>query len=67
MTQDKADRVVNVLFVIGGIVAAFLIVKNPSSRRKALRAVKVLATDTIPGYVLGEAARAWREAGERAA
>jgi hypothetical protein len=67
MTRDNADRIVTLLLATGGIAAAFFIMKNPSSRRKALRALKVLTTDTIPGYVLGEAARAWREAGDRAA
>jgi hypothetical protein len=67
MTQDKADRVLNVLLAVGSMAAMFFVMKNPSSRRKALQALKVLATDTIPGYVLGEAARAWRETGQRAA
>ncbi len=67
MTQAKADTVVNVLLAVGAMVAAYFVLKNPWSRRKALRALKVAVTDTIPGYVIGEAARAWRETGQRAA
>ena len=67
MTQERADTIINLLLVAGGLAAAYFVMKDPSSRRKALRALKVLTADTIPGYVLGEAARAWREAGQRAA
>ena len=67
MTQERADTIINLLLVAGGLVAVYFVMKDPSSRRKALRALRVLTTDTIPGYVLGEAARAWREAGQRAA
>ncbi len=67
MTQARADRVVNVLLAVGAMVAAYFILKNPSSRRKAGRALKVAVTDTIPGYMIGEVARAWRETGRRAA
>ncbi len=67
MTQARADRVVNVLLAVGAMVAAYFVLKNRSSRRKVLRAARVLITDTIPGYVIGEAVRAWRETGQRAA
>ncbi len=67
MTQARADKVINLLLAVGGIVAVYFMLKDPSSRRKALRAAKVLATDTIPGYMIGEVARAWRETGQRAA
>jgi hypothetical protein len=67
MTQDNAGRVVNAVLVVGGIVATYFVMKTPSSRQKVLLALKVLVTDTIPGYMLGEAARAWRETGQRAA
>ncbi len=67
MTQARADKVINLLLGVSGIVAVYFMLKDPSSRRKALRAAKVLATDTIPGYMIGEVARAWRETGQRAA
>jgi hypothetical protein len=67
VTRSRADRLVNVLLVAGGLVAAYFVLKNPSSRRKAFRVLKVAVTDTIPGYMIGEAARAWRETGQQAA
>ncbi len=67
MTQARADKIANLLIAIGGIVATYFFLRNPSSRRKVLRAAKIVVTDTIPGYVIGEMARAWRETGQRAA
>ncbi len=67
MTEHNARRVSNILLGVAGAVAAYFILKNPSSRRIAWRVLKVGLGTTVPGYLLKEAASAWEETGRRAA
>ncbi len=67
MTEHNARKVTNVLLGLAGAVAAYFIIRNPSSRQAAWRVVKVGLGTTIPGLLLKEATSAWKETGREAA
>ncbi len=67
MTRATAHSITNLVLVAAGAVAGYYVLKNPTLRRLALRALKIGVTTTIPGYLLSEATSAWRETGQRAA
>jgi hypothetical protein len=67
MTQANAHAAANVLLGVAGAVAGYFVLRNPTLRRAAWRAVRIGLTTTIPGYLLREATGAWRETGQQAA
>ncbi len=67
MSPANARLVSNVFLTAVGIAAGYFILKNPRLRRAAFRVLRIGLTTTIPGYLVKEAAGAWRETGRRAA
>ncbi len=67
MTEQNARRVSNILLGVAGAVAAYFIIRNPTSRQAAWRVLKVGIGTTIPGLLLKEATSAWQETGRQAA
>ncbi len=67
MTRSTAHLVANLVLATAGAVAGYYILRNRRLRRVALRALRIGLTTTIPGYLVGETASAWRKTGQRAA
>lgn len=66
MNQDNARNLSSILLGVAGAVAAYFIIRNPTSRQAAWRVLKVGLGTTIPGLLLKEATDAWHETGRAA-
>jgi hypothetical protein len=65
MTQANAHTAANVLLGVAGAVAGYVVLRNPTLRRAAWRAVRIGLTTTIPGYLLREATARGARPGSR--
>jgi hypothetical protein len=63
MTRNTSRIVANLLLATAGVVAGYLVFRNPALRRAAIRLVKAGLATTLPGYLIQEVTAAWKETG----
>ena len=62
MTQKQAERFANVIIGVAVAGAAYYLLREPSRRRAAWDLARRVASDTVPGWLIAEALRAWNVA-----
>jgi hypothetical protein len=65
MTEDRAEKVANVLLAAVAVGVTVLIVRTPPLRRLAWRLAVVTVTGTLPAWIRREVGHAWAESGRR--
>jgi len=65
MTEDRAEKVANVLLAAAAVGVTVLIVRTPALRRLAWRLAVTAVTGTLPVWISREVGHAWAESGRR--
>jgi hypothetical protein len=66
MTNEQARTVANVVLVVAGAAAAYIVLRNPPLRRLAVRGAQLWLGASVPVYLFEATRRAWVESGSRA-
>ena len=65
MSPSTARTVANFTMAAAAGLAVYVVLRTPSLRRAAWRAVRTGVTVTLPGYLAHEAQQAWSASGAR--
>ena len=65
MKEETAYAVADLALIVAAGAAAWFVLREPRLRRPALRLVRVLATTTIPAFLVREVRTAWEASGQR--
>lgn len=61
MEPARARAIANFVLVSAAVAAGSVVLVNPPLRRLAMRGLRLWLGASVPGYLLAQAGRAWRE------